>query len=50
MKQALKSRAEEVEEDVRNHMEEIIIGVECPKDFVCYYSGLTIFAMQKILE
>jgi hypothetical protein len=39
MKQVLKSRAEEVEEDIRNQVEEIIIGVECPKDFECYYSG-----------
>lgn len=39
MKQVVKSRMEEIEEDIRRNVEEIITGVKCPKDFICYYSG-----------
>lgn len=35
----IKKPLEEIEEDVRNYIESIIPCIECPKDFVCYYSG-----------
>lgn len=39
MKQVIKNPLEEIEKDIRNNIESIIKGVECPKDFICYYSG-----------
>lgn len=39
MKQVTKNPLEEIEEDVRNYIESIITVIECPKDFICYYSG-----------
>jgi len=29
-----------VEQNIKRQIEEIIGGIECPKDFICYKSGL----------
>lgn len=47
MKQVVKTRQEEIGENVRSQVEEIIIGVKCLKDFVCYYSGFNILCNAK---
>ena len=29
-----------VESDIQEHIEEMIVGLQCPKEFSCYTSGL----------